>query len=187
MVANKASSARFPGRFRLNLLGHGKPARRRAQRAVAGRRGIRGIEDHAVSRNQGRGRAPAHRLRNRRHPREWGPAGVCAASRPCERRGHHAAPEAWRLLGQGHGDIPDRRRQGAARPSGSSWSGSGRSRHSVARPTAARYSPRPSGSAKGSAASATSWLAGDGVPGIEPYYAVRHAVESVEQRPLSHP
>ena len=32
---------------------------------------------------------------------------------------------------------------------------------------------------KGSAASATSWLAGDGVPGIDPYYAVRHAVESV--------
>jgi leucyl aminopeptidase len=33
--------------------------------------------------------------------------------------------------------------------------------------------------AKTGAADATSWLAADGVPGIEAYYAVRHAVESV--------
>ncbi len=47
MVANKAGSARFPGRFRLNLVGHGKPARARSTAAGA-LGGSRIMQFHAI-------------------------------------------------------------------------------------------------------------------------------------------
>ena len=179
MVANKAGFARFLGRFRLNWPGHGKPARERTQRAAARRRGIRGIEDHAVSGHQGRQRAPAYRLRHRRDPRESVHERSRAAPRPRERRRDLPAAAARRFRRQNRRDPPDRRRCVAARPNASCWSGSGRNPPSGARPTAGPCSPPRNGWRRAGIANAASWLAADPCRDSTSYYAVRHAVESV--------
>ena len=139
---------------------------------------MRGIEDHAVSCDQGRRGSQADRLCDCRNSRECGHVRVRPAGRSRERRGDFARPEARRLRRQEHGDLPDRRR--ASRPCErillvglGSKSGFGRKPYRRAIYAATQWL------AKSGAGNAVSWLAADGVPGLDAYYAVRHAVESV--------